>query len=110
MLSQEGEIKWLSSGDFTRKHDPDFEEDGWITVFDNRTDIPSPDSDIGASMIRAINPATGEIRDLYSADGNRQFYSAFSGKHQKLANGNRLITEALAGRVFEISPEGETVW
>ena len=31
-------------------------------------------------------------------------------RNQKLKNGNRLITEATAGRVFEISPQGETVW
>ena len=110
MLDQEGEIKWLSSGDFTRQHDPDFEEDGWITVFDNRTDLPSPDSDNRASIIRAINPDSGEIRNIYPADGEGRFYTDFAGKHQKLENGNRLITEALAGRVFEVSPEGETVW
>ena len=110
VLAVEGDIKWLSTGDFTRQHDPDFEDNGWITVLDNRTDIPSPDSDIGASMIRSINPATGEIRDLYVAEGDEQFYSSWAGKHQRLANGNRLITEAWAGRVFEISPEGETVW
>ena len=110
VVSREGEIKWLSSGVFTNQHDPDFEEDGWITVFDNRTDIPSPDSDIGSSIIRAINPASGEIRDIYPVDGDGQFYTDIAGKHQKLANGNRLITEAVAGRVFELSPEGETVW
>ena len=27
-----------------------------------------------------------------------------------LANGNRLITESQAGRVFEVSPDGEVVW
>ena len=32
------------------------------------------------------------------------------GKHQLLANGNRLITEAKAARIFEITPQGETVW
>ncbi|MCH8868291.1 MAG: aryl-sulfate sulfotransferase [Chloroflexi bacterium] len=110
VLGQDGEIKWLSTGDFTNQHDPDFEENGWITVFDNRTDIPSPGLDDRASQIRSINPASGEIRDLYPADGNGQFYTSLAGKHQKLANGNRLITEAGAGRVFEISPEGETVW
>lgn len=110
VVSQEREIKWLSSGDFTLQHDPDFEEEGWIVVFDNRSGLPDLDPEIGASRIRAINPAGGEIRDVYPADGQYRFFTNVAGKHQKLQNGNRLVTEALAARVFEISPEGETVW
>lgn len=76
----------------------------------NRTDLPAPASEVGASMIRAIDPASGEISEIYGSEGGQQFYTPRAGKHQKLKNGNRLITEAQAGRVFEISPEGNTVW
>ncbi|MFC1527655.1 arylsulfotransferase family protein [Candidatus Neomarinimicrobiota bacterium] len=103
VLDQSGKIKWINSGLFTKQHDPDFEENGWITVFDNR-------SYLGKTMIKKINPTTNEIKTLYPTLPDQAFYTEAGGKHQKLDNGNRLITEARAGRVFEISPEGETVW
>ena len=110
VMGPTGDIKWISVGDFTQQHDPDFEADGWITIFDNQRDLPNPDSDIGASMIKSVNPATGETKDIYPRDGESQFYTSVGGKHQKRANGNRLITEALAGRVFEVTSRVETVW
>jgi len=103
VLDQSGKIKWLSMGIFTNQHDPDFEQNGWITVFDNRTGL-------GRTMIRQINPASNEVKTLYPTNLDQEFYTKIGGKHQKLNNGNRLITESCAGRVFEISPEGETVW
>ncbi len=103
VISQEGKLKWLSPGIFTMQHDPDYEENGWIVVFDNRVGLKE-------SMIRAIKPATNEVRNLYSANGDKDFYTFSGGKHQKLDNGNRLITESNSGRVFEITPDGEIVW
>ena len=103
MLDQSGKIKWLCPGIFTRQHDPDFEEDGWITVFDNRLNL-------GRTMIRKINPINNEVKTLYPTNRDQTFYTSSGGKHQKLDNGNRLITEAGAGRIFEISSEGKTVW
>lgn len=103
VLDQSGKIKWLSPGVFTEQHDPDFEQDGSITVFDNRTNL-------GKTKIRKINPSSNEVKTLYPVNSDQNFYTEAGGKHQKLNNGNRLITEARAGRVFEISPEGETVW
>lgn len=103
VLNQSGAIKWICTGVFTKQHDPDFEQNGLITVFDNR-------SNIDQSKIRSINPATDEVKTLYPNNLDQAFYTEAGGKHQKLDNGNRLITEARAGRVFEITPEGETVW
>jgi hypothetical protein len=37
-------------------------------------------------------------------------FTKFRGKDQVLPNGNRLITESHAGRVFEIDPRGNIVW
>ena len=48
--------------------------------------------------------------DRLPINGEGQFYTPTAGKHQRLENGNRLIIEATAGRVFEVSREGETVW
>ncbi|MAT91063.1 MAG: hypothetical protein CME59_00525 [Halioglobus sp.] len=111
ILSPQGRVKWLLPGVFTLQHDPDFEAGGWITVFDNRDDWTRHKGDfLGGSRIRAVNPATNEVRDIYRSAPGRRFYTRAAGKHELLANGNRLITEAKAGRVFEISPQGRTVW
>lgn len=103
VIDQNGRIKWVCTGVFTEQHDPDFETNGWITIFDNRTNL-------GKTKIRTINPSSNEVKTLYPTNLDQTFYTEAGGKHQKLNNGNRLITEARAGRVFEISPEGETVW
>lgn len=111
ILSPAGHLKWLLPGVFTLQHDPDFEADGWITVFDNRDDwTPHKSNFLGGSRISAVNPATNEVRDLYRSAPGRRFYTRAAGKHQLLSNGNRLITEAKAGRIFEVTPGGDTVW
>jgi len=103
VIDQKGKIKWINTDFFSKQHDPDFEENGWITVFDNR-------SNSGGSKIKKVNPASFEIKTLYNSNLEKNFFTVAGGKHQKLKNGNRLITESETGRIFEISQEGETVW
>jgi len=99
-------VKWALVGPHIRQHDPDFLPDGRIGVFDNRHRL------IGGSRILAIDPAGGRHEVLYETpDGSeRQFHTWIRGKQQFLPNGNILITEHSAGRVFEVTPTGETVW
>jgi hypothetical protein len=89
---------------FIDQHDPDFTEDGCITVFDNNLEM------FGGSRILRIKPSTRKVEVLYGQKENQHFYSFRCGKHQHLPNGNMLITEAVAGRVFEINASGEVVW
>lgn len=110
VLDRQGRVKWLTSDPFVHQHDPDFEADGRIVVFDNRRDGSVTGTRLGGSAITAIDPSTGAVSTIYPAAANRHFYTATGGKHQRLGNGNRLITEAGAGRVFEIDPDGRTVW
>ena len=46
----------------------------------------------------------------YESSEEPRFYTRRAGKHQTLENGNLLISEPQAGRIFEVTPEGETVW
>jgi hypothetical protein len=96
-------IKWYQHGPWLRQHDPDFMADGRISIFDNRTTYD-------ASRIVAIDPVTRATETLYEGTPEHPFYSAIRGKHQHQPNGNILITEAQAGRVFEVTPAGEIVW
>jgi hypothetical protein len=38
------------------------------------------------------------------------FFSPYMGSADRLDNGNTMITESAFGRLFEVTPGGETVW
>lgn len=46
----------------------------------------------------------------YIADPPSSFFAAIISGAQRLASGNTLITDGPAGRFFEVTPEGQTVW
>jgi hypothetical protein len=103
------EVKWFFSGPFLRQHDPDFIGSGVISVFDNMGAGPS--NDIGfASRILSIDTNTGTVETTYQAPVPEDFYTHERGAHQTLPNGNLLITETFAGRIFEVNTSGEIVW
>ena len=103
-------IKWHFSHPLIRQHDPDFEADGTIVIFDNNDDTTREGSLWGRTRLLKVSPATNDYEIVYPTRTEQSFYSQEGGKHQLLENGNRLITEANAGRVFEVTPAGETVW
>ncbi len=98
-----GRMKWWRHGPWNKQHDPDFQPDGTITVFDNATGT-------GRSLIRRINPANNRVSTVFSGGEEIPFYSWRRGKHQVLPGGNLLLTEAERGRVLEIDPSGRLVW
>jgi hypothetical protein len=110
VMDQDGTIKWADTDSFIQQHDPDFESDGTISVFDNRSDESLAGENLGGSRITSLSPGSDESFQIYPQNKNQSFYTYAGGKHQRLGNGNRLITEARAGRVFETSPSGELVW
>lgn len=110
VLSPEGEIKWASYKQFYRQHDPNFERSGLITVYDNRPDGSLHGDRLGGSRLVAIDPYDNAMRTLYPLGEASDFFTSAGGKHQLLANGNRLVSELHGGRVFEISALGELVW
>ena len=105
-------IKWSLTHPFIRQHDPDFTNDGFITVFDNRRegwDTVEP-KEFGGSRIIKIDPANKTVTKLYPTKPEQKFFSNILGKHQHLANGNMLLSEAEFGRALEVTPSGEVVW
>ena len=108
-----GRIKWSFTGPILLQHDPDFIGDGWISIYDNNSDGTETGELLGGSRLVAIRPHTGERKLIYPTPGptrERPFYSKVGGKAQLLRDGHWLITEATAGRVFEIDEKGRTVW
>ena len=102
-------IKWWMTGPFHRQHDPDFLPNGRIAVFDNRSD-EAEGVKLGGSRILSIDPVSRKIDIIYQSNPKNYFYTEIMGKHQFLPNGNILITESLAGKIFEINSQGEIVW
>jgi hypothetical protein len=103
-------VKWHFQHPLIHQHDPDFEPDGHIVIFDNHDD-GTPDASLwGRTQLLRVDPGTKNYERIYPTDDSQPFYTEFGGKHQLLKNGNRLITEARVGRVFEITPSGEIVW
>ena len=103
------QIKWSMVGPFMRQHDPDFQPDGRIALFDNRPDR-SAGKTRGGSRILAIDPATRHVEVVYGGRPEQFFYSKRMGEQQRLPNGNYLITPTEAGYVFEVNPAGDVVW
>lgn len=107
-----GKVKWHATDPFIYQHDPDFIGDGWIGVFDNNYDLTGSGRGtmLGGSRIVALQPHTDSMDIRFPTAQSEPFYTHIRGKWQKLENGNMLLTEAVAGRVVEVNPQGETVW
>lgn len=108
-------IKWARTGATQLQHDPDFGADGRISIFDNRGSEPAGPGNgwlgrRGGSRIIAIRPGDFAFESLYQSRGDDIFYTPRRGKHERLENGNLLIVETDAGRVFETTPSGDIVW
>ncbi|MCP4001732.1 MAG: hypothetical protein GY727_12555 [Gammaproteobacteria bacterium] len=104
------QIKWFFTHPLLRQHDPDFIAGGLISVYDNRDEYTENANVLGGSRILNIDPQTNEFVKVYPTSSDQPFYSQAGGKHQYLNNGNLLLTEPTAGRIIEVTPDGETVW
>jgi hypothetical protein len=108
-------VKYVSVGAVLRQHDPDFVDGNTIAVFDNNNlsreqfDGP-PDPDGRYSRIVGLSALTTDLDVLFSGSRERPFFTHIMGKHQLLPNGNRLLTESVAGRVLEIDAAGNIAW
>ena len=109
-------VKWSAHAPFMNQHDPDFQADGWISVFDNHNDGSLDGRFLGGSRLWTLKPGTDQVRQIYPVPGSegqageREFYTQMGGKAQLLSDGHWLLTEAQCGRIFEIDRQGRTVW
>ncbi len=107
-----GDIKWRwGPGEIAHPHDAQALEDGNILAFDNGLHRNcAHDFSPSHSRVVEVNPEAKEIVWEYQDDVPMNFYSFACSGCQRLPNGNTLICEALMGRIFEVTPYGETVW
>jgi hypothetical protein len=103
-------VKWRRIGPWVRQHDPDFQADGTISLFNNNSDNTADGRVLGGSNIMKIDPEAENPTILYGATTEQNIYTNTRGNHQILGNGNILITQFEAGRIVEVNQAGEIVW
>jgi Arylsulfotransferase (ASST) len=99
-------IVWAQSGPWVRQHDARFLANGDLMLFDNEGNPVGP----GVSRAIEINPATQAPVWSYGTKPSEPLDSVARSSLNRLANGNTIIVESMAGRVLEVTPKGETVW
>ncbi|MBW3162945.1 arylsulfotransferase family protein [Ferrimonas balearica] len=105
----DGALKWHYVGPWTFQHDPDIRPNGNIRVFNNGHSQLAFNRVPGSSLME-LDPVTDKVITLYPTVPEQAFYTDILGHQQTLPNGNVLITESRAGRVFEVTTDGITVW
>ncbi len=106
---ESGSVVWHAGPDVVaQQHTPVETDTGSILVFDNgnlRTGATSPHS-----TVLEFNPHSKEIVWQYRDSFPPAFFSPYMGSAQRLPDGNTFICESAFGRLFEVTPAGETVW
>jgi len=96
------EIVWAwGLGVLDGQHQPTMLPDGNILIFDNGTYR-------GHSAAVEMSPETGEV--VWQYVNEESFWSPFRAGVQRLPNGNTLVCESDAGRLFEVTLDKEIVW
>jgi uncharacterized repeat protein (TIGR01451 family) len=117
-----GEVVWTLADATIGQHmthmlPDDVPGGGNILVFDNGSGgnrvygvVPSR----YYSRVVEIDPTTDTLPWVYTAESSglslQTFYSSLTCGAQRMANGNTVIFESKWGRVFEVTPAGQTVW
>ncbi|MGW2572537.1 arylsulfotransferase family protein [Streptomyces sp. NPDC001537] len=94
---------WWGPGELSGQHQPTALPDGNLLIFDNGRML-------GRSRVVEVDPVRRAVVWEYAADPPESFFTALAGGSQPLPNGNILVTDAQAGRGFEITRGGDTVW
>ena len=84
-------------------------DNGHLLFFANGSNVLYGGPTAGSRVIE-LDPATKEIVWEYQGDPTVTFFSWFISGADRLPSGNTLICEGAWGRLFEVTPEGDTVW
>ncbi len=108
IIDQSGaKLLWKFGAPVTsHQHHPTVLANGNIQIFDNGMHAPG----WSRSRIIEVDPRNNSIVWQYTADPPYQFFSSHISSAERLPGGNVLICEGSAGRLFEVTPRGETVW
>jgi hypothetical protein len=106
--SSTGAFRWRWGAEqLSHQHHASWLENGHVLIFDNgchRKRGPN------FSRVVEVDPETDEIVWSYQHETIVAFYSFMVSGAERMPNGNTFITEGASGRLFEVTPSGETVW
>ncbi|WP_274916739.1 arylsulfotransferase family protein [Streptomyces sp. WZ-12] len=104
-----GAVRWRTRpGLVSQQHHPTELPNGNFLIFDNG--VFRPDCDVPYSRVIEVDRATGEVVWEYHDPAREAFFAPFMGSAQRLPNGNTLVTDSPAGRLFEVTAEGRVCW
>lgn len=94
---------WWGPGDLSGQHQPSILPSGNLLVFDNgRT--------AGRSRLLELDPASRKMVWQYGTRPGERFFTELAGGCERLPSGNTLVSEAQAGRAFEVTPSRRIAW
>ena len=103
-----GTLRWrFGQPEISHQHHATWQSDGRVLVYDNGMHRLQ---DLCYSRILLVDPQTDEFEVVYQGEPREQFFSAHISGVSKLLNGNYLVTEGAAGRLFEVDSTGAVVW
>jgi Arylsulfotransferase (ASST) len=104
-----GHFRWKwGPGDISHQHYPTYLPTGRVLLFDNGSHRRG--QGVPYSRVIEIDPATDQIVWEYRGEPPFSFYSPVMSSAERLPNGNTLICEGSAGRLFEVTPDKAIVW
>ncbi|ANZ19705.1 aryl-sulfate sulfotransferase [Streptomyces noursei] len=104
-----GEVLWRTGpGVVSQQHHPTELPNGNFLIFDNG--VFRPGCDVPHSRVIEVERATGTVVWEYHDPAREAFFAPFMGSAQRLPNGNTLVTDSPAGRLFEVTAEGQVCW
>lgn len=101
-----GKAKWAVRGPFKAQHDAEFLDNGDLLMFDNR----GPALAGGKSRVLELAADGSGLAWEWHGSADDPLDSDVKAAQQRLPNGNTLITEAMGGRLFEVTKAGDVVW
>ncbi len=99
------QVIWATKGAWKGQREADALPEGDILLVDSPTGAPGK----GARAMQ-VDPSVMSVTWTYTGQADQPFSNAVRSSAQRLSNGNTLLTEAGAGRLFEVDRNGTVVW
>jgi hypothetical protein len=96
-------VAWAVQGLWRAQHDPEMLENGHLLVYDNLGSLKQ-------TRIVEFDPRTNSYPWVYGKEDSTSFKTIFRGMKQRFPNGNTLIVDPDARRLFEVTHDKELVW
>ena len=108
IISAAGEMTWRYGAPNTgHQHHATWMANGNVQIFDNGMHRVRG---MSTSKVIEVDPKTDEVVWSYQGSPPAQFFSGHISGVSRLPNGNTLVCEGTAGRLFEVTKGGEVVW